>query len=116
MSLLGSILGGIAGAISGSSITWYCDECGTVMNNQPGFNTSSGWWICAECGCGNDVTPKNVFDSEEDYQAARALKDDDDYSSEALSVWDAADIWQSNGYDEDYTFGYSEEELKKALK
>ena len=42
---------------------------------------------------------------------------DEDYDeSEKLSVWDAADIWASNGFDEDYTFGYSEEELKKALK
>lgn len=34
--------------------------------------------------------------------------------SEALSVWDAADIWLSNGMDEDYTFGYSEDELRRA--
>lgn len=35
--------------------------------------------------------------------------------SESLSVWDAADIWMSNGFDEDYMFGYSEDELKDAL-
>lgn len=35
--------------------------------------------------------------------------------SEAISVWDAAEIWASNGKDEDYTFGYSEEELENAL-
>lgn len=34
---------------------------------------------------------------------------------ERISVWDAADIWASNGKDEDYTFGYSEEELEEAL-
>lgn len=39
--------------------------------------------------------------------------DDDD--GEALSVWDAADIWASNGKDEDYMFGYTEEELENAL-
>lgn len=39
--------------------------------------------------------------------------DDDD--GETLSVWDAADIWASNGKDEDYTFGYSEDELEEAL-
>ncbi len=38
--------------------------------------------------------------------------DDDD---ETLSVWDAAEIWASHGKDEDYTFGYSEEELEDAL-
>ncbi len=43
---------------------------------------------------------------------------EDDYEeddSERLSVWDAADIWASNGKDEDYMFGYTEEELEKAL-
>lgn len=38
--------------------------------------------------------------------------DDDE---EGLSVYDAAEIWASNGKDEDYTFGYSEEELEGAL-
>jgi hypothetical protein len=32
-----------------------------------------------------------------------------------LSVYDAADIWASNGKDEDYTFGYTEQELQQAL-
>lgn len=45
---------------------------------------------------------------------------DDDYDnpdddSEALSVYDAADIWASHGKDEDYMFGYTEEELENAL-
>ncbi len=35
--------------------------------------------------------------------------------SEGLSVYDAALIWLSNGKDEDYTFGYSEDELEDAL-
>jgi hypothetical protein len=33
-----------------------------------------------------------------------------------LSVWDAADIWLSNGGDEDYMFGYSEDELRHAAE
>ena len=37
---------------------------------------------------------------------------DDSDDCEALSVWDAADIWLSNGMDEDYMFGYTEEELR----
>jgi hypothetical protein len=41
--------------------------------------------------------------------------DDDDYG-ETLSVYDAADIWLSNGMDEDYTFGYTEEELREASR
>lgn len=39
----------------------------------------------------------------------------DTYDEERISVYDAADIWASNGKDEDYTFGYSEEELENAL-
>jgi hypothetical protein len=45
--------------------------------------------------------------------------DDDDAdgeSGEKLSVWDAADIWLSNGMDEHYMFGYSEDELRRAAK
>jgi hypothetical protein len=41
--------------------------------------------------------------------------DDDDDDGETLSVYDAALIWASNGKDEDYTFGYTEEELENAL-
>jgi len=41
---------------------------------------------------------------------------DEDYDdSEKLSVGDAADIWLSNGKDEDYMFGYTEEELEDSL-
>lgn len=40
---------------------------------------------------------------------------EEDDSSERLSVWDAADIWAFNGKDEDYMFGYTEEELENAL-
>ena len=40
---------------------------------------------------------------------------EEDDRSERLSVWDAADIWASNGKDEDYMFGYTEEELENAL-
>lgn len=41
--------------------------------------------------------------------------EDDDYDNEYISVHDAALIWASNGKDEDYMFGYSEEELEDAL-
>lgn len=40
---------------------------------------------------------------------------EDDDSDECLSVYDAADIWASNGKDEDYMFGYTEQELEDAL-
>ena len=34
---------------------------------------------------------------------------------ESLSVYEAAEIWASHGKDEDYMFGYTEEELEDAL-
>ena len=42
--------------------------------------------------------------------------EDDDDDDESLDVYDAALIWMSNGKDEDYTFGYTEEELEDALR
>lgn len=39
---------------------------------------------------------------------------DEPSSDDSLSVYDAADIWLSNGQDEDYTFGYTEDELRRA--
>ena len=42
------------------------------------------------------------------------MHDGADSPDESLSVWDAADIWLSKGMDEDYTFGYSEDELRRA--
>ena len=41
--------------------------------------------------------------------------DDDDDDGDGLDVYDAAEIWASHGKDEDYTFGYTEEELEEAL-
>ena len=36
--------------------------------------------------------------------------------NEGLDVYDAADIWDCHGRDEDYMFGYTEEELLEALE
>jgi hypothetical protein len=82
---------------------WYCDQCGDFMNSQTGFTVKSGTWKCEMCGFINDVTSDNIID---DYD------DDDD---ERIDVYEAALIWASNGKDEDYTFGYSEDELEDAL-
>ncbi len=40
----------------------------------------------------------------------------DDDEEERLSVWDAAEIWESSGKDEDYMFDYTKEELEAALR
>ncbi len=43
-----------------TKVQWYCDNCGDYMNDQDGFNTSSGTWDCTTCGFENDVTPANI--------------------------------------------------------
>lgn len=40
--------------------------------------------------------------------------DDEGSPEETLSVYEAANIWLSNGMDDDYTFGYSESDLRSA--
>lgn len=47
-----------------------------------------------------------------EYQMSDYEEDDD---SECIDVEDAADIWMSSGKDEDYMFGYTQEELEAAL-
>lgn len=54
-------------------VTWYCDCCNAVMNNQSGFNTSIGKWECTECGEINDVSSNNIYATEEDYQEAMGI-------------------------------------------
>jgi hypothetical protein len=51
----------------------------------------------------------------ETYQCDYCSSEYEDEDGESLSVYDAALIWASNGKDEDYTFGYSEDELEDAL-
>ena len=75
-----------------------CPECGHRMRR---YKNMWGDWDGETYVC--------------DYCSAEYDDFDEDESGERLSVSDAADIWASNGKDEDYTFGYSEEELEAAL-
>lgn len=67
--------------------------------------------------CGHSLTKKYVFSGMYCENCRYGLDDDDEDNddSESLSVCEAAEIWASHGKDEDYMFGYSEEELEKAL-
>lgn len=78
----------------GGNESMECPRCGQPMTKRYSY---SDWW-CSNCHAGLD-------DDE-----------DEDDESEALNVYDAADIWMSNGKDEDYMFGYTEEELEDALR
>lgn len=39
----------------------------------------------------------------------------DEYDGDGMSVYDATLIWASNGKDEDYMYGYTEDELERAI-
>ena len=58
------------------------------------------------------VVDDAIYGMEDEFM--NADDDDDEDDSERLSLSDAADIWLSSGCDEDYTFGYSEKQLRKA--
>ena len=78
-----------------------CPNCGHRMNRSKDMygDWDGETYICYHCS------------GEPDYDSY----DDGDGDDERISVWDAAQIWASNGKDEDYMFGYSEDELEDAL-
>ena len=97
-------------------MTWVCDICGGLMevtheeeNRNKVKCTECGtyWYVDDEDEYINDGSGWNAY---EEYDT-----DDEDESGESLSVYDAALIWASRGKDEDYTFGYTEDELEDAL-
>lgn len=101
-----------------------CGKCGkqfdyfedrghfNTYNTDSGISLSDCWVsdiLCSECAL--DIVD-NLFHHEED---DLDTSDDMGVDDETISVYDAAEIWASNGKDEDYTFGYSEDELEDAL-
>jgi hypothetical protein len=64
---------------------------------------SEVYWDCPYCGNTN-------------YDDCDDVEEDDEDCGEYISVYDAANIWMSRGCDEDDMFGYTEEELREALK
>ena len=43
-----------------TSVFWFCDNCDTFLNVQPGFDTKKRHWKCSECGFDNDVSVGNI--------------------------------------------------------
>lgn len=69
--------------------------------------------VVTKCRCtiGADHDDPEILYSQYD-----PTEDEDDEEGEPLSVYEAADIWGSKGRDEDYMFGYSEDELRRAAE
>lgn len=55
---------------SDSDTVWVCDECEEILNIQPGFSEDCGTWKCTSCGHINCISPQEIYDSEDEYQAA----------------------------------------------
>lgn len=77
-----------------------CPDCGHRLRRVVDIfgNWDGETYVCDYCA-------GNEYDG--DY-------DDDD--GERIDVYEAALIWQSSGMDEDRMFGYSEDELRDALR
>ena len=90
-----------------------CNNCGDdmVFHNE-GAESFEKWWTCPNCG--NEVSQEDIDNGF--WEEWVDELDDDNDDSERISVHDAANIYLSKGFDEDYRFGYSHEELIKALK
>lgn len=79
----------------------------------------SRYAMCPVCGhrMRRNIDWTGYWDGESyvcDYCDGGAGYDDED--GEGLDVYQAALIWQSSGMDENSTFGYSEDELRDALR
>ena len=90
---------------------WICDNCYSVMDvTSEGYNRNKV--ECPNCGTYWYIDDNDEYINDgSGWDASGSVEDSD----EELSVYDAALIWASHGKDDDYTFGYSEEELEDAL-
>lgn len=91
-------------------MTWVCDHCFGAMDVTE--EEKNRYRVeCPNCGTYWFVDEDNEMIND----GSGWSPDDEDDGDENLSVYDAALIWAAHGKDEDYTFGYSEEELENAL-
>jgi hypothetical protein len=99
-----------------------CSNCGCSFrvddaradfeNHFDGLNYDSDQHgLCGDCA----IDKKEAWFTEMNSELDLDQEEDNDFNGESLSVYDAAAIWASYGKDEDYMFGYTEEELENAL-
>lgn len=88
----------------------YGEECRIFYDNaNASFGLADCWSnriLCASCAI-DEIDEENAMYGDN--------SDGDDDDNEGIDVYTAADIWLSHGKDEDYMFGYSEDELEEAL-
>ena len=49
----------------------YCTNCEADLTMQKGFNDNCGEWQCSECGYINKIDQSEIFQSDDEYQAAK---------------------------------------------
>lgn len=95
-------------------MTWVCDNCYSAMEvSKEGRNRYKV--KCPECGTYWFIDEDDEIINDGSAWSPKDDYDDEDDDGEGLSVYDAALIWASHGKDEEYTFGYTEDELEDAL-
>lgn len=72
-------------------------------------------FTCWSCGCETEYEGDGYWHCSKCNESFYEGYDGEGNPTEGISVDDAAEIWLSHGKDEDYMFGYSEEELEDAL-
>ncbi len=50
------------------NVRWFCDRCGSSLDEQRGFDDHKYVWQCSECGHKNSISRSNIYASDEDYQ------------------------------------------------
>ena len=101
-----------------SSRNYTCPECDGTMHFA-----DDEVLVCDVCGYSIDVDyyDEEIEERSTSYPTREEVcgwdddEEDDEDNSERLSADDAALIWLSHGKDEDYMFGYTEEELEENL-
>lgn len=48
-------------------VDWYCNECDASLDEQDGFSDYCDTWTCTECGCVNEISADEIYNSKEDY-------------------------------------------------
>ena len=48
-------------------IDWYCDRCGSHLNDQKGFDDHHYVWKCTECGYKNSISAANILHLKEEF-------------------------------------------------
>lgn len=96
----------------GSADSQFENECSDYGLVDGSRSEISDLILCADCAL--DAAREKYEEYKKEHPEYFSDDDDND-DHEGISVYEAAEIWASHGKDEDYMFGYTEDELEDAL-